>query len=174
MSAQIQTLPDGSEALVITTGTAIEVIGLDVIASYSELLGEPDSVKTVALIRGAMKIKDQTGMWQPLYSGLSEGLRELVDAGVPPEFMPDMLEEATGSPVPGPGGAGRMRAAQAAARDRLGAQGGQVSGQETAQLRALLVGQRDRIKSGRAAFLKEVAPPRREPTKTAPPLFGRR
>jgi hypothetical protein len=156
MSAEIQTLPDGTEALVITTGTNIEVIGLDVLGSYSELLGEPDPAKTVLLIRGAMKIKDQTGMWEPLYENLHAGLGELVNAGVPPEFMPDLMEEATGSPVPGK--AAGMRAAQKAVRDRV-----KSGSQNTSEFAALLRTRRDRLKGARSAFLESIAPRRAEP-----------
>jgi hypothetical protein len=169
MSALIQTLPDGTEALVVTTGTVTEVMGLDAIAAYSELLGEPDPVKTVALIRGAMKIKDQTGMWGPLYDTLRDGLGELVNAGVPPEFMPDVLDVSVGSPVPGPENAGRLRAAQASVRSTLGTGGGQ----DAAELRPLFSGRTDLFKGRRAAFLSSIAPRRREPApeKARGPLF---
>jgi hypothetical protein len=158
MAAEIQTLPDGTEALVITSGPNIEIHALNVIASYSELLGEPDPAKTVLLIREAMKIKDQRGMWGPVYKALHDGLGELVNAGVPPEFMPDLLEAQTGSPVPGPGKAATMRAAQKAVRDRVS--GG---GQNTAEFAALLRGRQHKVKEARAAFLGKIAPRRKEP-----------
>jgi len=170
VASEIQTLLDGTEALVTTNGTDIEVLALDVIASYSELLGEPDPVQTVALIRKAMATKDHSGLWGPLYEHLAAGLGELVDAGVPPEFMPDLLEEATGSPVPGREKVHGLRSAQAAAKGRLGT--ATVTGKDAAELRALLKGREGRLKGGRAAFLKSVAPPRKEPVSTAAPLFS--
>ncbi len=172
MSAEIQTLPDGTEALVITTGTNIEVHPLDVIASYSELLGEPDPAKTVLLIRGAMKTKDQTGMWEPLYEDLQSSLGELVDAGVPPEFMPDLMEESTGSPVPGKATRKGLRDKQKALRATIGKRSSQNI-QQTAEFNTLLTGKMDRLKGARAEFLGTVAPRRREedPPETETPLM---
>ena len=165
MAAEIQTLPDGTEALIVTEGNGIEIFPLDVIGSYSELLGEPDPSKTVLLIRGALKTTDHTGLWGPLYEDLMGSLRELVDAGVPDEFMPDLMEEATGSPLPKQATRKGLRDKQAAAKDKLG-RGSSQNVQQSAQFNALLHGKRDRIKSGRAKFLGEIAPPRRE---AAPP-----
>lgn len=161
MSAEIQTLLGGTEALVVTTGDNTEVFALDVIASYSELLGEPDPAKTVLLIRGAMQTKDQTGMWGPLYEDLHESLTELVAAGVPPEFMPDLMEEATGSPLPRKGTRKPLRDRQKAARDKVG-KGSSQNIQRTAEFNALLHGKMDRLKGERAKFLGAVAPRRRE------------
>lgn len=171
MAAQIQTLPDGTEALVVTTGDNTEIFALEVIASYSELLGEPDPAKTVLLIRGAMQTADQTGLWQPLYEDLYESLAELVDAGVPPEFMPDLMEEATGSPLPRKGTRKLLRDRQAAARDRVG-KGSSQNIQHTAEFYALLAGKMDRLKGARAGFLGAVAPRHREddPPETETPL----
>ena len=161
MAAEIQTLPDGREALVITTGTNIELFPLDVIASYSELLGEPDPAKTVLLIRGAMQTKDHTDLWKPLYEDLQASLGELVEAGVPPEFMPDLMEEATGAPLPKKATRKPLRDHQVAARSRVG-KGASQNLQNTAEFNALLVGKMDALKGARGKFLGDVAPPRRE------------
>lgn len=156
MSAQLQTLPDGTEALVIVTGTNTEVITLDVIAAYSELFGEPDPVKTVGLIRGAMKTVDQSGMWKPLYENLSDGLGELAKAGVPPDLMPDVLEETT-APVPRDRAA--LRAARLATRTRLAK--GSTAG--AAEFGPLLTARLAKIKGHRAEFLKGITPPVPDP-----------
>jgi hypothetical protein len=167
MSAELQTLADGSEALIVTTGTKIEVFALDVIASYSELLGEPDPGKTVILIRGAMKTTDHTGLWQTLYEHLSEGLGELAEAGVPHDRMPDVLEEATRA-----GGrrvkARRLRAARQAARARLASGGGN---QSVAEFNALLADRAGKLKEARVEFLKAVTPPPPERVRTDPSPF---
>lgn len=161
MSAEIQTLSDGTEALVVTTGTDIEMFRLDVIATYSELLGEPDPTKTVLLIRGAVKTKDHTGLWQPLYEHLQLSLGELVEAGVPPEFMPDLMEDATGSPVPGPSIRKALRDQQKAVRTTVG-KGSSQNIQQAAEFHALLAGKTASLKGARAKFLGDVAPRRRE------------
>jgi len=171
MSAEIQALPDGSEALVVTDGDHIEVFPLSAIASHSELLGEPDPAKTVLLMRGAAKTKDHAGMWKPLYENLHESLGELVEAGVPPEFMPDLMEESTGSPLPKKATRKGLRDSQKAVRDTFG-KGSSQNVQQTAAFNALLVGKRGSIKAARAKFLGDVAPRRREekPDMTPPIL----
>lgn len=171
MSAEMRTLPDGTEALVVVTGNNTELFRLDVIASYSELLGEPDPAKTVLLIRGAMQTEDQTGLWGPLYEDLHASLGELVDAGVPPEFMPDLMEEATGSPLPRVTTRRPLRDRQQAARSKVAA-GSSQNPQQAAEFKALLTGKMDNLKAARAEFLGGVAPRYREPEKDiTPPIL---
>lgn len=163
MPSEIVTLPDGQEALVNTTGDpkdGIEVILLSVLASYSELLGEPDPAKTVLLIRGCMNTKDQKDMWGPLYTNLTQAVVDMMDSGVPPEFMPDVLEEA--APVPAKARRTGLKAAQSAVREKVGKNYSQ-NVQQTASFNALLVRNKDKIKAHRAAFLKGVAPEGRGP-----------
>ena len=172
MAAEIQTLSNGEEALIVVTGENIEVFPLSAIASHSELLGEPDPAKTVLLMRGAAKTKNHGGLWKGLYKGLHSSLEELVAAGVPPEFMPDLMEEATGSPLPKKGTRKGLRDGQKAMRDRI-AKGASQNVQQTAAFNALLHGKMDKIKEARAGFLGDIAPRRREedpPQVETPPL----
>ena len=151
MGAEINTLSDGTEALVIISGTNTEVYGLDVIAAYSELLGEPDPGKVVVLIRGAMKTEDHNGLWKPLYENLRAGLGELSRAGVPPELMPDVLEDST---APVPRDRAKLRAARAAAKGRMATGGSQG----VAEFGPLLVGKAEKLKASRVDFLKGITP----------------
>jgi hypothetical protein len=180
MDATIQTLPDGSEALVITDGPGIEITPLEVLASYCELFNEPDPEKALVLARAAARVPvnpDRSNVWTPLFGALAEGLGEMVEAGVPAEFMPDVLEPATGSPVPGRGRV-RIDAAQAAARAAIAKARPQAGGRPApesappAGLSALLRGKAEQIRGHRVAFLGSLAPELKPQTVIeAPPLF---
>jgi hypothetical protein len=153
MAAEMVKLPDGSEALIVThSDGAHQLYPLDVIAAYSELLGEPDPVQTVLLIRQAMKPENPVN-WGEIYRDLGTALGDLVEAGVATADLPDALSD------PGKVGkdkAAAMRARQQSVRAKLGRPTGRDA--TTNEFAGLLQGKADAIKEHRARFLRNVAP----------------
>ena len=175
MAAEIQTLPDGMEALVIPIGNPVEgfqVIALDVLANYSQLLGEPDPAQTVLLIRASMATKDQTDLWQPLYQNLNAALGDLMDAGVDKEALVDAIDAADQA-LPRKAVRTKLRDAQAKARTRVG-KNKKADAKLVAELTPLLAAQKDKLRHHRSEFLKQVAPEGRPSAKIrkAPSPFG--
>ena len=174
MSAEIATLRDGTEALVVNKGIdgGIEVIDLGVLASYMELLGESDPSQTVLLIRQALKPENPVD-WGAIYVDLRGALSELVDAGTPTEFLVDAVDAAgKGQNVPGRDKMVAARARQQSVRTKLGRPTGKDA--TTNEFSGLLQGKVDAITNARAQFLGSIAPPEPRPRRTPPqakPLF---
>jgi hypothetical protein len=104
MQVNITPMGNGEEQFEIREGSHIWQIPLRAVASWGTLLGLTDPVEIIERI---MTYDDpsrdgETNVWGPLYESLRGGLDELAKAGVPPEFMPTLVDPAFKSPIPGP------------------------------------------------------------------------
>lgn len=115
METSIQSIM-GMECIVIETEEGGEIIPLQAIASWGILLGLTDTQEILKAIREHQATPANPGQpneWTPLYDALQAGLREMAKAGVPTEFMVELLDPTLGAPVPGVEALSNIAAAQA-------------------------------------------------------------
>lgn len=91
-------------------------IPFSAIASWGQLLGLTDHAEIVEAI---MNYRDDGQEWAPLYEALEENLDELAKAGVPAEYMPDLVDPEMPSPIPGPKAQKRLVDRRKAAQGRV-------------------------------------------------------
>jgi hypothetical protein len=91
-------------------------IPFSAIASWGQLLGITDPAEIVSTI---MKYQDDGTEWAGLYETLEENLDELAKAGVPAEYMADLVDPKMPSPIPGPAPQKRLLDQRGNARTRM-------------------------------------------------------
>lgn len=114
MITSIQDL-QGMPCIVIETDEGGEVIPLQAIASWGVLLGLTDTQEILKAIREHQATPVDPGQpneWTPLYDALQSGLDEMAKAGVPAEFMVELLDPELGAPIPGVEAMASIAAAQ--------------------------------------------------------------
>ena len=149
---------EGSEYLILSEGDKMYQIDLRALSSWGMLLGLTDEVEIVGAILRFQDKPVQAGepnVWTPMYEALGEGLDELSQAGVPPEYVEDVMN--SDAPFPTPETAARIEKAQADGRQKMD-EYPDVLGDDAASVSETLVGHTDKVKAGRVDFIDKLAP----------------
>jgi hypothetical protein len=137
----------------------VHCIPLAAIASWGELLGIKDEQEVIEFILNYEEGRTDNE-WAALYEALEENLDELAKAGVPAEYMADLVDPTVPSPVPGPKVQKRLRDRQTGARNRMKKKFRKdkkvVS--EFRQLPKTLDGVKDRVHKHRVQFMDDHSP----------------
>jgi hypothetical protein len=151
---------EGDQYLIVQEGDAIHQIDLRAVSSWGLLLGLTDPSEIVRrILRFEEKPvgKGKPNLWTPLYETLGEGLDQMSRAGVPAEYMEDMLDPALGSPIPGTEILDRIAAAQTEAVAAIDADP-EKFGDISTDVGALLESHGQQISEMRTAFVDALAP----------------
>lgn len=138
----------------------VHCIPLEAIATWGELLGITDQDEIIETILNYEE-KPGDNPWGPLYEALHENLDELAKAGVPAEYMHDLVDPAMPSPIPGPKAQKKLVAARKAARTQMGKRMKKNKKQVSEfrqSLHAKLDKHADRFEKHRTKFLDENSP----------------
>lgn len=148
---------NGSTSAIIRDGADVHQIPIAALASWGALLGMDDSGDVLDAILAHWEPLPVPGpnAWTPLYDVLGAALTEMSKAGVPPEFMADLLDPSLGAPVPAARTMSMVARAQEVAP--MGATLGPV--RDLGELRSLLrLDYAQEIADQKTAFLDAIAP----------------
>ena len=98
MTHTIETLA-GVTYIIIHDGSDVTQIPIEAISSWGALLGHTDPGDTLDAILSYTPPVTGGDFWGGLYGAVSDGLDQMSQAGVPPEFAEDLLQDNS-SPLP--------------------------------------------------------------------------
>jgi hypothetical protein len=98
MSHTIETLA-GVTYVIIHDGNNVMQIPLEAISSWGALLGHTDPGDSLDAILSYNPPVSASDIWGGLYEAVTEGLDEMSQSGVPPEFAEELLQDDT-APLP--------------------------------------------------------------------------
>lgn len=98
MSHTIETLA-GITYVIVHDGNDVMQIPLEAISSWGALLGHTDPGDTLDAILSYSPPVTGEDIWGGLYDAVSDGLDQMSQAGVPPEFAEELLQDDT-APLP--------------------------------------------------------------------------
>lgn len=149
---------DGTDCLLFENDGSYHQIDLRAISSWGLLLGLTDTAQIVAAI---LRFKEtpvapgEPNLWTPLYETLGEGLEQMSKAGVPPEYVEDVLY--SNAPVPTPEVAQKIVDAQAAGVATINTCPDEL-GDISSLITTALTDHETKIKDGRVDFVDKLAP----------------
>lgn len=149
---------EGSEYLILTDGDKTYQIDLRALSSWGMLLGLTDESEIVGAILRFQDKPSKLGepnVWTPMFDALGQGLDELSQVGVPPEYVEDVLE--SDAPFPTPETTSMIHEARAKGRQEMESFP-DVLGDNASAITEVLVGHCDKIKAGRVEFVDKLAP----------------
>lgn len=138
----------------------VHCIPMEAIASWGELLGITDQDEIIETILNFEEHPSENP-WGPLYDALRENLDELSKAGVPPEFMHDLVDPEMPSPYPGPKAQKKLVNARKAARTQINKRqrkNRKAVSEFRQSLHQKLDGKADRVERHRTKFLDDNSP----------------
>lgn len=153
---------DGNEVIMFVDPDekSVHCIPVAAIATWGELLGITDQDEIIETILNFEEAPGENP-WTPLYEALQENLDELAKAGVPAEYMHDLVDPAMPSPIPGPKAQKKLVAARKAARTQMGKRM-KKNRKQVSEFRQLLHskldGRSQKIEKHRTRFLDENSP----------------
>lgn len=98
MTHTIETLA-GNTYVIIHDGSDVIQIPIDAISSWGALLGHTDTGDTLEAILGYTPPEMGEDIWGGLYEAVVDGLDQMSQSGVPPEFAEELLQDDS-SPLP--------------------------------------------------------------------------
>lgn len=98
MTHTIETLA-GVTYVIIHDGSDVIQIPIEAISSWGALLGHTDPGDTLDAILGYTPPETGEDIWGGLYGAVVEGLDQMSQSGVPPEFAEELLQDDT-APLP--------------------------------------------------------------------------
>lgn len=155
-------LGDGNEVIMFVDDDdkSVHCIPVQAIASWGELLGITDQDEIIETILNFEETPGENP-WGPLYDALQENLDELSKAGVPAEFMHDLVDPTLPSPIPGPEAQKKLVNVRKAARTKMGKRMKKKPKKVSEfrqKLHQQLDGRATRIEQNRTKFLDENSP----------------
>lgn len=166
MNCSIQDLP-GGRFLIIEEGASTHQIHVGALASWGALLGlsDPSEVLEVILSFEEKPVgPGEHNAWTDAYNALGVGLDQMARAGVPPEFMDDLLDPGLGAPVPSSEGLILIESARTQALAAIGERrktGPRTHGAEIAitAFKGRIANElTNEVAASRAIFLSDLAP----------------
>lgn len=149
---------EGVDCLLFENNGNYHQIDLRAISSWGLLLGLTDTAEIVSAI---LRFKEtpvapgEPNLWTPLYEALGEGLEQMSQSGVPPEYVEDVLY--SDAPVPTPEVSQKIIAAQSAGVSAINACPDEI-GDVSSLITAALVDHETKIKDARVKFVDKLAP----------------
>lgn len=147
----------------------IHQIDMRAISSWGLLLGltDPGEIAQAILTHKEEPVlPGENNMWTDLYDSLGQGLDAMSMAGVPPEYMEDLLDPELGAPVPGVELLDVIEEARGKGRDKV--KENKPDKDMKDELNELLSGHEEKIKEIRLEFVDKLAPVHELPPPPAP------